>query len=405
MTNIKRIVLGLINNNKIFAILASKTTNYIVGTFRNESVMSFISRKGLQYKIEDSTTKRSLYIPKIIDGDMQIGSRLVDCDSPIVFSTSLKNVYAFRGCETMLVGHRAVNERFSYAFSKHVFHNSPGGGYQNNTQKQSHFFFKKPNLVIDKAINLLGEASSNYYHFMIDICSKMVYINNHPELSDVPLLVDSVIQNKNTFIALLNGVNKHHHKIIYVNSSVFIKDLYYFSPASWSLVMPNVLFWNKTIKELKSHPYRLVKNEKVINMYRDEFLPTDKLDGVGNKIFIRRKNLSRMINEDQVIKLLDKYGYQPISLEDYSLLDQIKIFNNSKIIVSEEGAGCVNMVYCQKRTKYILITPKNWVSYTYSSLAYLLNVDITYILSSECDYHDRKHIVNIDCLEHVIKKL
>ena len=234
--------------------------------------------------------------------------------------------------------------------------------------------------------------------------SRIEYINAHHELCNVPLLVDKIIENKQAYLNLLASVDKFHHKIIFFDTAVKVKKLYYFSPTSWSGVVPNHFSDKyKSIRELQSFPDRFAKNIRVIEMYRNTLIPLAKPVEVSNKIFIQRKSLSRMENENEVAELLQKHDYQLVNLENYSIFEQVYIFNNATKVVAEEGAGCVNLMYCKEKTNFLLITPSNWISYTFSSLAYSAGVTITYFLSSECNYNDRKHVVNVKSLEELIK--
>lgn len=81
-------------------------------------------------------------------------------------------------------------------------------------------------------------------------------------------------------------------------------------------------------------------------------------------IFIKRSNMhanhnQRMIlNETELVSELEKLGFLCIKLEEYNLLDKIKLFNTSSIILSPTSSGLVFTFCSNKKTKIIEICPQ-----------------------------------------------
>jgi hypothetical protein len=48
-------------------------------------------------------------------------------------------------------------------------------------------------------------------------------------------------------------------------------------------------------------------------------------------------------------------GFETIELSNYSVADQMKIFDSATHVVSTHGAGLVNLLWCQQGTKVIEI--------------------------------------------------
>ena len=111
-----------------------------------------------------------------------------------------------------------------------------------------------------------------------------------------------------------------------------------------------------------------------------------------DKIYVSRSKASRRrtSNEKDIIKLIEKYGFKVIYLEDYSVKDQISIFNSAKIIIALHGAGIVNIVYCSKPFRLLEIYPQNYLDSSFRILAQVL----------DCEYHcligQAKEISNMD---------
>ena len=72
---------------------------------------------------------------------------------------------------------------------------------------------------------------------------------------------------------------------------------------------------------------------------RDSLLP--------KKILISRREATsrRLINEDDVLSLLSRYGFEAITLDGLSLSTQIELFKNATHIVAVHGAGLTNILH------------------------------------------------------------
>ena len=81
-----------------------------------------------------------------------------------------------------------------------------------------------------------------------------------------------------------------------------------------------------------------------------------------------------------------------------TLLQQVKLFNNASIIVGDEGAAFVNLIWCNSSAKVACIIPEEWRDYNYSTIAYNAHVECSYIKAdiTEGFYHKLNPEVLID---------
>jgi len=65
------------------------------------------------------------------------------------------------------------------------------------------------------------------------------------------------------------------------------------------------------------------------------------------RVYISREDAQwrRVINENEVIRCLKNYHFQPIVLSQLSFEDQISIFKNAECIVAPHGAGLANIIW------------------------------------------------------------
>ncbi|MGN7413048.1 glycosyltransferase family 61 protein [Paenibacillus sp. SAF-068] len=98
------------------------------------------------------------------------------------------------------------------------------------------------------------------------------------------------------------------------------------------------------------------------------------------RIFISRNKAyaRRIVNEEDVIRHLQRYGFIPICLEDWTIAQQIQIFASAKAIVSPHGAGLANLAFCSKGTLVVEIfhvrhvVPTYWMISNHNELDYYM---------------------------------
>ena len=66
----------------------------------------------------------------------------------------------------------------------------------------------------------------------------------------------------------------------------------------------------------------------------------------------------QLYNNEEIIKKLKKKGFAIYKLSTLSILDQISLFNSSKLILGLHGAGFANIIFCKKNTKIFEILRK-----------------------------------------------
>lgn len=78
------------------------------------------------------------------------------------------------------------------------------------------------------------------------------------------------------------------------------------------------------------------------------------------KIYISRNKakVRHTLNENKLFEMLESLGYKLIYMEDYSLEEQIVLFHSAEKIISPNGSGLTNLVFCKPdRTSVLDIFP------------------------------------------------
>ncbi len=230
------------------------------------------------------------------------------------------------------------------------------------------------NSTIEKAICLIGRACYNYYHFTVEISSRLQYIDRYEEYRRLPIIVDEVVKTIPQYSELLNKINKYNHRIIYLkkNNMYKIKKLIYPSYNTWMPidVKPGIKFTD--LDQLIS--------QSAISYIRSNVLKEERDNGF-RKIFISRKNTanSRLINEENVIKLFKLYGFEIVYPEELSFEEQVRIFSEAEYVAGASGAAFTNIVYCPSNAKIICIVPKEYNFYIYSTISKFIGLQCIFL--------------------------
>lgn len=100
------------------------------------------------------------------------------------------------------------------------------------------------------------------------------------------------------------------------------------------------------------------------------------------RIYISRDNVAnrRIINENEVIKFLNKFGFKSVTLESMSVAEQASLLADAKVVVAPHGSGLTNIVFCRPGTKVIEIFSQNFVYHCYWLVSNLVGLEYYYLI-------------------------
>ena len=217
-------------------------------------------------------------------------------------------------------------------------------------------FLKKIN---GNVLSLLtgGGGNNNYFHWLFDVLPRIKILENAKKINEVDYFLVPNLEEKFQF-ETLKGLNLNTYNLLSSKEYRHIKSNKIFATDHpWHKNddlkrnhenIPNwIIFWlrNKFLKK---------KNKKKrIKFY------IDRSDSKSNVKLFRT-----IENEKEVQFFLKKNGFKIIKLAQLRFSDQVKLFNNAKIIVSNHGAGLSNIIFCNKKTKIIEFrTPRTFKTF------------------------------------------
>ncbi|MBI2352795.1 glycosyltransferase family 61 protein [Candidatus Dependentiae bacterium] len=198
-----------------------------------------------------------------------------------------------------------------------------------NKQNKDKLFF-----INERVAVLTSTWPSNYYHWMIDILTKLALLEmNHVSYDRILVQTDKPFAKE----ILLSLLSIDPEKILFFsNRQCFLQ--------AKELIVPTVVG----------------PRPEVLDYLRDRLLfqvqERNFVKPVSKKLFISRADTSRRIkNEHEIFEVLQKYGFEKYELSKLSVQEQIYLFHNAEIIVGEHGAGLTNILFCKPGTVIVEI--------------------------------------------------
>jgi capsular polysaccharide biosynthesis protein len=113
------------------------------------------------------------------------------------------------------------------------------------------------------------------------------------------------------------------------------------------------------------------------------------------RIYISRARARgrQVINEDEVINVLNNWGFQTVFLEEMSVLQQVALFANAKVIVCPHGSSLTNLVFCSPKTKIIELFSPHYIRTDYWILSQQLQLQHYYSVGQSFDCYPLRHLM------------
>lgn len=234
-------------------------------------------------------------------------------------------------------------------------------------EKTEHTIFSLENIpplekITGKVAILSGLAGHVYYHWMIDILPRLDILRRSGiDLEEIDWFV-------------INNIDRNFQKetIEFLGiplDKIKISDRHSYIEADELIVpsFPGHLDWVP---------------KSTITFLRKAFLPAidRQRDKYPQRIYISRSQARGriVINEDAVIELLSEFEFTTIWLEELSVLEQVALFANTKVIVSPHGSSLTNIVFCRPGSTIIELFSPNYLRTDYWMLSQQLKLQHYY---------------------------
>lgn len=219
----------------------------------------------------------------------------------------------------------------------------------------AHYALKLPKIkkIRGRTFSLIERWSDNYCHWLFECVGKWLLIEqNKPN--------DLLSMNK--FAAL--NVSKYPFKR-QVLESIGITDSQIVDIGSSDHLLFSELY-------IADPPYAInLPGTDLVFALRNKILPKIQKTFKRERIFISRSRSGnrRAENENEVERILSKYNFKKVVLEELSFLDQVALFQSAAAIYSQHGAGLVNIIFSEPGTIVLEQFETDFINPCYAMLA------------------------------------
>lgn len=270
-------------------------------------------------------------------------------------SINIKNITVLDGSGVILYKDNVIHDNYIYNLT-----NS-----QLNEFDISRRFFIKNTINLKKAVILSTFGSQGYYHWMMEVISKLLY------------LIENKIDFKD-FVLVFSGRRMEFHKDFFKllglnNEQVFMGE------------KSRPFKVNNAIVPLFPHPIGNPSQE-TLDLLNKYLVTSLEIGFQDEMIYISRKfaKKRKILNEKELDAILNRYNIKTVYLEFMNLEEQIQLFKKVKLVIGPHGAGFTNILFSKKGTIIVELFPKSYNNVSFYNLSNLIGANY-YILEFNND--------------------
>lgn len=207
-----------------------------------------------------------------------------------------------------------------------------------------------------ECINTCGADSQNYYHFIFGVISKIIMADHYNVESRIPLLLDGKVPHISQYREAITIANRNKRSFMSApyGFGLHIKSMIY---APSACLFPANLKRGRMKDENGVSDYAI--NIEIIKLIREYFFehanitPSRKI-----KIFCKRpiNSTIRCLNEDIIAEYFLSIGFDIVSPEKMSFVEQIKMFSQCDVFAGVGGAAFTNVIFMPEGARAICLT-------------------------------------------------
>lgn len=203
-----------------------------------------------------------------------------------------------------------------------------------------------------KFIWCFDDWSYGYFHWVFDVLPKIVTISEKYNVKRI-LIPETV--SKNGFVrSILNDLD-----------------------IEFTTLCSGTIYKADSIITCESFPYY---NKISLIKIRDLFYKKYDISSLKTgyrRIYISRAKAARrrIVNENEIVPIILKYGFEIVYLEEMSFREQVKLFSQSLAIVGLHGAGLSNILFSPSSAKVCEIRSRGFENDVFEKLSLTLDME------------------------------
>ncbi|WP_172597675.1 glycosyltransferase family 61 protein [Sulfuriflexus mobilis] len=258
---------------------------------------------------------------------------------------------------------------------------------------------------IPVAATFVDACASNYAHWMTEVLPRLALFCAEERFKDIPIVVNEGLhENIMESLFLVTGP-KRDIITLPIGRALAVDELYLTSVAGY------VPFGRRT-NELSGHSHGVFSPRafEILRTVLNAPIQMTEEEAWPEKIFLRRSSgVRKVTNATEIERLLVAQGYVIVEPEKLTFLEQIKLFNNAKEIISSTGAALANAIVCKPGTQVAVLMGKheNMIyRYWYNMLA-PIQIKVSYVLGNIIENRDLgihgDFAIDVACLSDLLE--
>ena len=217
--------------------------------------------------------------------------------------------------------------------------------------------------TIEDACPLLRLWTVNYFHFMHEIVDKLLLCEENGYKGKY------LLYNKKYIRELVSIIGIDQSRIIYIDSN----DERIYRIINAMMAPAFSISSKKGLSILKEFADKL----------RESFSP-DK--SYPDFIYVKRIGVRKAIFDEEI---LSEFGIEIMIPEEYPVEEQIKFFQNAKLVITPHGAAGANSMYMSQNAFFVETFPRAWINPTYIPVLVYMHINYRMIVESGIVTEDR----------------
>jgi capsular polysaccharide biosynthesis protein len=237
---------------------------------------------------------------------------------------------------------------------------------------------------LDACLHMAGSVSEHFGHWTSEYLTRLCSLQHHPRFSELPVLVDEQMPPQHR--EYLSLVIDNPIVVLPAGHGVRCKELVVAGPASF---FPT---HHRGVEIIP--PYRLgASSAAAYEFIRERVVSRLPPPGASDRrVYLSRRSRiwRRPTNEDEISSHLEARGYEILYPEDLSFAEQVRVFQEARVIVAANGSALMNTVFCQPGTRIVVLSQTgifNWSLY----YAWAVNRGCEVIFVCSAENTGRKH--------------
>jgi hypothetical protein len=118
--------------------------------------------------------------------------------------------------------------------------------------------------------------------------------------------------------------------------------------------------------------------------------------GPPKRLYISRSGRRRVLNEDALVQMLDRYGFEVVPDQPRPVAEQVALYQNASVVLGPHGASFANVLFCQPGTHLIELFAPGYVPEFFRYLAHLLQLPYAAYCHGEAIHYPDHRAVTTD---------